>query len=213
MAQLRRIRLAYTAERSKWHLPGRRAWGTGLVFAAFGAMVASLAGCGGDSGGGGAGSSGEEPEVDRLGCHEFCQQAGGYGDGGGAAAPLIKIDVDAQVMALADGTVPVRLTCDFGKPCTGALLLDALNVDRSDPLHPEISSSEMGRSDLIVGAHATRTLGIPLSAFGRQWLQQHGRVKAFFSADVRPTFDSLPQSEQAKVDPISIKEIILSNPP
>jgi hypothetical protein len=126
---------------------------------------------------------------------------------------MIRIDVDAPVMPLADGTVPVRLTCDIGKPCTGALLLDALNVDRSDPLHPEISSSEMGRSDLIVGAHATRTLGIPLSSSGRQSLRQHGRVKAYFTADVRQTFESLPRSEQAKVDPIFIKEIVLSSSP
>jgi hypothetical protein len=185
----------------------------GLVLAASSAMVASLAGCGGDSGGGGGGSGVEEPEVDRLGCHEFCQQAGGYGAGGEAAAQIVRIDVDAPVMALADGTVPVKLTCDLGKPCTGALLLDALTVDRSDPLHPEISSQEMGRSDLVVGARATRTLGIPLSAFGRQWLQQNGRVKAFFTADVRPTFDLLPPSEQAEVEPVSIKEIVLSKAP
>jgi len=126
---------------------------------------------------------------------------------------MIRIEVDAPLVPLADGTVPVKLTCVIGKPCTGALLLDALNVDRSDPLHPEISSREMGRSDLIVGAHATRTLGIPLSSFGSQRLQQHGRVKAFVTADVIQTSDSLPQSEQAKLSPVSVKEIVLSNSP
>jgi hypothetical protein len=117
---------------------------------------------------------------------------------------MTKIDVGAPVTPLADGTVPVRLSCVFRNPCTGALLL---NVERS------ASPSEMGRSDLIVGAHATRTLGIPLSSFGDQWLQQHARVKAFVTADVIQTFDSLPRSEQAKVDPVSVKEIVLSNSP
>jgi len=176
-------------------------WSAGLVLAAFSTIVASVAGCGGDSGGGGGGSSGE-PEVERLGCHEYCQQAGGYGAGGGAMAPMIKIDVDAPLMPLADGTVPVRLTCLVRKACTGALLLE-----RSDAT----LQGDMGRSDLIVAAHSTRTLGIPLSSFGLQWLEHHGRVRAFVTADAIQTFESLPRSEQAKVEPISIKQIVLSN--
>ena len=117
---------------------------------------------------------------------------------------MIKIDVDAPLVPLSDGTVPVRLTCLVRKPCTGALLLE-----RSDATLPR----DMGRSDLMVGAHSTRTLGIPLSSFGHQLLEQKGRLKAFVTADVIQTFESLPRSEQAKVDPVYIKEIDLSSSP
>jgi hypothetical protein len=119
-------------------------------------------------------------------------------------APMIKIDVDAPLMPLADGTVPVRLTCLVRKACTGALLLE-----RSDAT----LQGDMGRSDLIVAAHSTRTLGIPLSSFGHQWLEQHGSANAFVTADVIQTFESLPLSEQAKVDPVYVKEIVLSSSP
>jgi hypothetical protein len=172
-----------------------------LALAAFSAIVASLTGCGGGSDGNGGGSTGEESEVDRLGCHEYCQQAGGYGAGGGARAPMIKVAVDAPLVPLGDGTVPVRLTCLVRTPCTGALLLKLPDA------------TDMGRSDLIVGADSARTLGIPLSPFGHQWLEQHASVNALVTADVIQTFESLSLSEQAKVDPINVKEIVLSRSP
>jgi hypothetical protein len=117
---------------------------------------------------------------------------------------MIKVDVDAPLVPLGDGTVPVRLTCLVRRPCTGALLLE----------RPDATvSGDMGRSDLIVGAHSTRTLGVPLSSFGHQWLDQHASVDALITADVIQTFESLSLSEQAKVDPVSIKETVLSSSP
>jgi hypothetical protein len=117
---------------------------------------------------------------------------------------MIKVDVDAPLVPLGDGTVPVRLTCLVRRPCTGALLLE----------RPDATvSGDMGRSDLIVGAQSTRTLGVPLSSFGHQWLEQHGSANAFVTADVIQTFQSLTLSEQAKVEPVYVKEIVLSSSP
>src|SRR5262249_61054814 len=58
----------------------------------------------------------------RLGCSQYCLQAGGYGGGGGT--PLTKI-LTTGVIALPDGTVAITVECLFRQPCLGALLLNA----------------------------------------------------------------------------------------
>lgn len=57
----------------------------------------------------------------RLGCGQYCQQAGGYG--GGPATPNMTKILTTQVTVLPDGTVPITVECLFRQPCLGALLL------------------------------------------------------------------------------------------
>ncbi len=101
---------------------------------------------------------------DRLGCNTFCQNAGGYGAAGpNAPVPLpspITIVSGGTVTADADGYVPVTLTCNATVQCTGALLVNLNSPAAEAALGYDMTN--YGRSDLVVNAGATRTIGVPL---------------------------------------------------
>jgi len=101
------------------------------------------------------------PTGDRLGCGEYCLQAGGYG-GGEEGQEYITIDTSKNVVAVED-TVPIKLTCLLRTPCKGAILLESVN-----------SLTDFGRSDLLVAAKSTRTIAVEISAAGLDELRNNG---------------------------------------
>jgi len=131
----------------------------------------------------------------RLGCSQYCLQAGGSGGGGGT--PLTKI---LGVIALPDGTVAITVECLFRQPCLGALLLNAGdNSTASACPKPAVAGSSFvwwGQSDLDVPAQTTRTFGVTLSRCARRLLWHYGTLKVGVYADSGLTMRALPPADQ-----------------
>lgn len=98
---------------------------------------------------------------------------------------MAQIVSSGAVRAMADGTLPVTVKCHFHAPCRGALV-----VVFSD------GSDEYGRSDLVVDAGATRTIGVQASKAGQRALQSGSPVELSITGDVGETFFELPRSER-----------------
>jgi hypothetical protein len=124
----------------------------------------------------------------RLGCHQYCQQAGGYGAGPDEKPALATVATRGTVTP-ANGVVPIDVKCEFRAACEGALLL---NSDREGG-----SREELGRSDLSVPANSSRTLGVPLSAAGQQALGGGGEVAVLVTVDAGKTLGALPVDERS----------------
>jgi hypothetical protein len=112
-----------------------------------------------------------DPSGDRLGCGTFCQNAGGYGATANSDKPSATV-ASGTVTPDADGYAPATVTCDLTVQCNGALLLCLQKPD------PALSNMGMagycGRSDLLVNAGATRTIGVPLPASVLTYLRSNG---------------------------------------
>ena len=130
-------------------------------------IACALAGCGG---GGGS-------KVVRLGCDQYCAQAGSP-QGNGPEASQVAIDSQGTVVASADGSVPITLTCRTSKACDGGVILLSGPYAIAPGLSVDCGPSDgcAGRSNLDVPAHSTRTIGVPLSPAGHQMLSRFGRV-------------------------------------
>lgn len=61
-----------------------------------------------------------------------------------------------------DGIAPITVTCNAGLACDGALFLTIYSPTRVITAPQRL----IGRSDLHVAPHRTRTIGVPLSASG-----------------------------------------------
>jgi len=144
--------------------------GGGLVGALV--LVLAVAGCGGSSqsNAGRASKPVGANHVVTLGCGDLCEQAGASGAPPGAARSPIRLDTTGIVVPSPAGVVPVTFSCAASVQCQGAILF----IDRD----AECSQGPacLGRSDLIVGAHTTRTLGVKLSALGAGELGRYGRM-------------------------------------
>jgi hypothetical protein len=123
-----------------------------------GLAAAMLAACGSDPEERPAG----EAAPQRLGCGEYCQNAGGYGDGANVEA-VMRIETLGRVTAV-DGAVPVELSCLRREPCRGAILVSASPPDEL----------ELGRSDLYVEGRSSATIAVPLSAEAMAALERAG---------------------------------------
>jgi hypothetical protein len=120
----------------------------------------------------GANKAAADPSGDRLGCGTFCQTAGGYGGAGPAPSQYaVTVMSNGTVTADADGYVPVTLTCHLSTQCAGVVILSG----------PTFS----GRSDLIVDAGATRTIGVPLPSSAIAYLRSNGPTNLNVTADAR----------------------------
>jgi hypothetical protein len=169
------------------------------VLFALGFALIALAGCGADSEPEAPdGQSAEDPA--RLGCGEYCQQAGGYG-GGSVGGPMVSIDTTRRVEALPDGSVPITMTCLFPATCEGAVLL----TSDVTPI-----PAEGGRSDLLVDADSSRTIAVPLTQPDRQALEQNGQLEVVVTADIFPTLETLPEEEQSKWNAVVPKVIVVT---
>jgi hypothetical protein len=129
------------------------------------------------------------PSPLRLGCHQYCQQAGGYGGAPGATAqPVMRFATARTVVPLSDGAVPITLTCLLPFRCSGAVLLEF-------PPFTGEATAYRGRSDLDVPAHATVTIAVPLSTDGQALLRSQGRIRVLVIADNRavPECATIPE--------------------
>lgn len=124
---------------------------------------------------------------DRLGCGTYCQNAGGYGAAGPVPPPSpITIVSGGTVTPDADGYVPVTLTCNATVQCAGALLVDLDSPAAKAALGEEMTN-RYGRSDLLVNAGATRTIGVPLPAPALTWLRSNSPTSLGVLADTGPS--------------------------
>jgi hypothetical protein len=110
---------------------------------------------------------------DRLGCGDFCQSAGGYGGAGGHIPRPAATVAGGTVTADPDGYVPVTVTCQLPVQCKGVLLAGT------------VGSAIHGRSDLVVNAGATRTIGVPLGSSFVGFLQSNGPTTVYVTTDAR----------------------------
>jgi hypothetical protein len=150
----------------------------------------------------------------RLGCGEYCLQAGGYG--GGPATPNMTKILTTQVTALPDGTVPITVECLFQQPCLGVLLLGS--GDRSTDSvcqTPAVAGARpgwWGQSDLDVPAQTTRILGVTLSPCALGLLSQSGTLQVAVTADSSQTVVGLSPADQQGLIPVEFELITVSAP-
>jgi hypothetical protein len=98
----------------------------------------------------------------RLGCGTYCQAAGPLaGSTGSGQAAVTIVSVSKMVALDADGYLPVTVTCNLSVQCRGSIIATGCEY-----LGPDAAGSDrwIGRSDLLVGAGATATLGVRLPA-------------------------------------------------
>jgi hypothetical protein len=126
-----------------------------------------------------------DPGGDRLGCSTYCQNAGGYGAPGTTAPPAVTVVSSGTAAADPDGYVPVTLRCNLSVQCSGALLLCVEDSAAwyHDPTR--LNLSPCGRSDLLVGAGATRTIGVPLPAPVLTFVRSRGPTAFSVGGDSR----------------------------
>jgi hypothetical protein len=121
--------------------------------------------------------------VVRLGCGTYCQQAGiAQGLNPSQGKIPVKIITRGAVGALADGSVPITVTCNAAFSCRGALVLALTNpaiLGLHGPIpaaEARLSEGQVGESDLAVGARSTRILGVTLVPQARKLLRSHASV-------------------------------------
>ncbi|MBB5166485.1 hypothetical protein [Mycobacterium sp. AZCC_0083] len=127
--------------------------------------------------------------AERLGCGTYCQSAGQYGAPGEAGVEAVTILSSGTIPLDADGYVPLTLKCNLPVPCTGAILACADS--------PEASSFALGcgRSEEVVDAGATRTLGVPLTTPALGTVHTRGSATVNFLVDNSgvPRCENIPQ--------------------
>lgn len=141
-----------------------------------------------------------DPGGDRLGCGTFCQSAGGYGAAGNAPRPpqAVTLENTGTAIADADGYVPVTLKCHRAVQCKGKLQLGVDNVGG-------------GRSNLLVNAGTTRTIGVPMDAATIAYLRSHGPTQGHLLIDASPQ-DLNAQPDWRDLYNDGLASISLSNP-
>ena len=179
--------------------------GSALTLVSTGLAALGLAGCGGSGSAGTTQSSAptqaQAAEPVRLGCHQYCQQAGGYGAGPEEKPPLATVTTRGTVTPV-NGVVPIDVKCEFRATCEGAILL---TTDQSGS-----GGEALGRSDLSVPANSSRTLGVPLSAAGVRVLGGGGAVPAAVTVDAGQTLSRLPLDERSNWIAVGFASITLA---
>jgi hypothetical protein len=139
----------------------------------------------------------------RLGCSEYCQQAGGFGTGEESGSPMMTVQTSGTVAPLPDGTVPIELSCQFTAQCAGRLILDW------DEALGELEG-DAGRSDILVDAGASQTLLVALSEPGRNLLVDRGELPVDVVTDLYPVWQGLPDSERPNWNSFGLQKVVIS---
>jgi hypothetical protein len=143
----------------------------------------------------GSGHNAQERAV-RLGCHKYCQNAGGTGGEEKASDTIVGLKVENPVVAFDDGTIPVRIYCFVEENCVGAILV--FGEDGDD-----------GRSDLYVAAGENRLLAVPLPAAAVDAIESGKNIDMKVAADVYPTWQSLSAEDQDRFRDRNILYIVV----
>ena len=138
----------------------------------------------------------------RLGCHEYCQTAGGRGGdaGGNPSDTIVGLEVENPVVAFDDGTIPVRIYCFVEQDCEGAIFVFGDDFDST------------GRSDLLVAAGENRLLAAPLPAPAVDAIEGGRRIEMKVVADLLPTFDRLSPEDQDRLPDFQSLSIVVVGP-
>jgi hypothetical protein len=102
----------------------------------------------------------------RLGCGTYCQNAGGINGTLASGRDAVTIVSTGTVAADADKYLPVTLTCNLSVQCRGSLVLQFY----FGPPDPNNGEDLLARSDLLVSAGATATLGVELPGVVLQYV-------------------------------------------
>jgi hypothetical protein len=172
-----------------------RSW----ILAAACLVVAGVgAGCGGSSPPGTGSSQAVKPPP---GCNQYCQTAGGPG-GPLSGKRMSTILTSRTVHRLADGTVPVMLTCRYGGQCRGAIFLDLTSSEPCASRTNLHGNGGIGRADVLLGSNTTRSFRVPLSGCGAQLLRDKGPLKLYVVANLGASFcPQLKDPTLAECDP------------
>lgn len=132
----------------------------------------------------------------RLGCGTYCRSAGILNGGAGDNQPAVTVVSNGSVTPDVDGYVPVTLTCNLTVQCRGSVVLDLIR--------PEFQARGeqgyiAGSSDLVVDAGATTTLGVPLDAVARSWLQSHRAAEFVAITDASLSFGCTSHGDPDKL--------------
>lgn len=114
----------------------------------------------------------------RLGCGTYCQSAGGFAGTLGPGQDAVTILSSGTIAADPNNYVPVSLTCNLSVQCKGSLVIQAVSED--DPF-------ALGRSDLLVDAGKSATLGVQLPNSLVAYIRSHNPSDVFAIADVGPS--------------------------
>jgi hypothetical protein len=144
-------------------------------------------------------AGGEEQPV-RLGCGTYCHNAGGYGGSDFDAPKLTEVEMDHPVVLRDDGTVPVRVSCQFDTNCAGAILLGRTDV------------VEDGRCDLFVRARQSRLIAVPVPDSAVVALQEEGRITLSLTVDSLPTVEQLPNRHWDDFDGLTTASVEVVSP-
>jgi hypothetical protein len=105
----------------------------------------------------------------RLGCGTYCQNAGGINGTLASGRDAVTIVSTGTVAADADKYLPVTLTCNLSVQCRGSLVLQFY----FGPPDPSTGEHLLARSDLLVSAGATATLGVELPGVVLPYVPAH----------------------------------------
>jgi hypothetical protein len=127
----------------------------------------------------GANKAVADPDETHPGCGTFCQNAGQYGAPAAPAKDAVTIISTGTITVEPDGYAPVTLKCNLQVQCEGALLLEL-----SGWANPHDSMSWVtARSDLVVNAGATQTIGLAVPAGALAVLRAQGPTALAVLAD------------------------------
>jgi hypothetical protein len=141
------------------------------------------------------------PAAASLGCHQYCQQAGGYGGGeaGRPATDFVRIR-NARTGFLRGGALPVTVTCLQATLCRGAILLSPASTSDIDVI-------EFGRSDLDVGGNRTRTIAVPITP--RAIRAVRARHRGRFPVDVLVDFGNPSCPPDSELPCVADRRIVI----
>jgi hypothetical protein len=84
------------------------------------------------------------------------------------------------------GVATVKMTCNLSASCVGAFLICMpqvlCNVGPTDGAN---DGGRLGASDFVIAAHATKYVGVSLTAMGSQLASDHGGFKTTVLVDMR----------------------------
>lgn len=125
----------------------------------------------------------------RPGCGTYCQSAGQYGAPGEHGVYAVTIVSSGTVTADPDGFVPVTVTCNLPVQCTGAI---QICIDDGETAG---MAMRCGRTDEVLEADTTQTVGIPMPTPALAFLRSNGATSAGMTVDNSnvPDCQQIPQ--------------------
>jgi len=125
----------------------------------------------------------------RPGCGSYCQSAGGYGAPGEKGVSAVTVVSSGTVTADPDGFLPLTLTCNLPAQCSGTIQICIADGGNTG------MAMNCGRTDELLEAGATQTVGIPMPTSALGFLRSHGPASASLTVDNAnvPDCQQIPQ--------------------